>query len=99
MSPNIWSAENSADANSPAAMWNCPGLSTAADALFDGGGVADQAIVYVNYNYHASSFMWLALPERSEQRIEETGYNSSGNWGMLDYYCGVSVDIRKYCEF
>lgn len=81
---NIWSAANSSDAKLPVAMWSYPAESTAADALFDGGGMADKGVVFVNYNYRAGSFGWLAHPELSAERYAETGVNSSGNWGMLD---------------
>lgn len=81
---NIWSAANSSDAKLPVVMWSYPALSTAADALFDGGGMADKGVVFVNYNYRTGSFGWLATPELSEERYAETGVNSSGNYGMLD---------------
>jgi carboxylesterase 2 len=96
---NIWSAANSTDAKLPVAMWSYPAASTAADALFDGGGMADQGIVYVNYNYRASSFGWLALPELSEARYEETGHNSSGNWAMLDQFAALKWIYENIADF
>ncbi|CZR53564.1 probable para-nitrobenzyl esterase [Phialocephala subalpina] len=96
---NIWSAANSTDAKLPVVMWSYPAASTAADALFDGGGMANKGVVYVNYNYRTGSFGWLALPELSEERYAETGYNSSGNWGMLDQFAAlkwIHVNIEAF---
>ncbi|GCB24545.1 fumonisin B1 esterase [Aspergillus awamori] len=86
---NIWSPANSTDAKLPVVMWSYPALSTAADALFDGGGMADQGIVFVNYNYRTGSFGWMAHPELSEEFYKVTGSNSSGNWGMLDQFAAL----------
>lgn len=83
---NIWSAANSTDAKLPVVMWSYPAYSTAADSLFDGGGMADKGVVYVNYNYRTGSLGWLAHPELSSEFEAVTGHNSSGNWGMLDQF-------------
>ncbi|OJZ79607.1 hypothetical protein ASPFODRAFT_557679 [Aspergillus luchuensis CBS 106.47] len=83
---NIWSAANSTDAKLPVVMWSYPAYSTAADSLFDGGGMADKGVVYVNYNYRTGSLGWLAHPELSAEFEAATGHNSSGNWGMLDQF-------------
>ncbi|XHF97785.1 hypothetical protein AWENTII_001366 [Aspergillus wentii] len=64
-------------------------MSTAADALFDGGGMADKGVVYVNYNYRTGSLDWLAHPELNEEFAAVTGSNSSGNWGMLDQFAAL----------
>ncbi|OJJ43504.1 hypothetical protein ASPZODRAFT_102847 [Penicilliopsis zonata CBS 506.65] len=86
---NIWSAANSTDAKLPVVMWSYPAESTAADPLFDGGGMADKGIVFVNYNYRTGAFGWLAHPELSEEFYQVTGSNSSGNWAMLDQFAAL----------
>lgn len=86
---NIWSPASSTDTKLPVVMWSYPAESTAADALFDGGGMADKGIVFVNYNYRTGSFGWLAHPELSEEFEKVTGSNSSGNWGMLDQFAAL----------
>ncbi|KAJ4391040.1 hypothetical protein N0V93_004653 [Gnomoniopsis smithogilvyi] len=96
---NIWSAANSSDAKLPVVMWSYPALSTAADALFDGGGMADKGVVFVNYNYRTGSFGWLATPELSAERYAETGVNSSGNWGMLDQQAALKWIKRNIAAF
>ncbi|KAL5001389.1 Alpha/Beta hydrolase protein [Aspergillus recurvatus] len=64
---NIWSTANSSDAKLPVVMWSYPALSTAADNLFNGAGMADKGIVYVNYNYRMGAFGWLSHPKLSEE--------------------------------
>ncbi|CAG8071514.1 unnamed protein product [Penicillium nalgiovense] len=83
---NIWSGAKSPKAKLPVVMWSYPAYSTAADDLFDGGGMADKGVVYVNYNYRTGALGWLAHPELSEEVQASTGHNSSGNWGMLDQF-------------
>ncbi|KAH8199168.1 hypothetical protein TruAng_006637 [Truncatella angustata] len=90
LSLNIWSAANSTDAKLPVVMWSYPAESTAADPLFDGAGMADKGVVFVNYNYRTGSFGWLAHPELSEEMYEQYGTNSSGNWGMLDQFAALN---------
>lgn len=70
-------------------MWSYPAESTARDALFDGGGMADKGVVFVNYNYRTGSFGWLATPELSAENLATVGHNSSGNWGMLDQFAAL----------
>ncbi|RLN91852.1 hypothetical protein BBJ28_00015959 [Nothophytophthora sp. Chile5] len=76
---NIWSAAESVDAKLPVVIWSTPAISTARDALFDGGGMATQNVVYVNYNRRDGVFGYLAHPELSEEMLTEVGVNASGN--------------------
>ncbi|OJJ42325.1 hypothetical protein ASPZODRAFT_137346 [Penicilliopsis zonata CBS 506.65] len=84
---NIWSAANSTDAKLPVVMWSYPAQSTAADALFDGGGMADKGVVFVSYNYRTGSFGWLAHPELRADYPD--GKNASGNWAMFDQFAAL----------
>lgn len=70
-------------------MWSYPAGSTGRDPLFDGGGMADKGVVFVNYNYRTGSFGWLATPELSAENVAAIGHNSSGNWGMLDQFAAL----------
>ncbi|KAJ5856200.1 carboxylesterase [Penicillium soppii] len=96
---NIWSAANSTNAKLPVVMWSYPAGSTAADSLFDGGGIADKGIVYVNYNYRTGSFGWLATPELSAEFAKESGSTSSGNWGVLDQIAAVKWIHKNIAAF
>ncbi|KAL5342274.1 alpha/beta-hydrolase [Aspergillus crustosus] len=55
---NIWSPATSTDAKLPVVMWSYPAGSTGADALFDGGGMADQELTEEFDNGHNSSGNW-----------------------------------------
>ncbi|KAJ5992522.1 alpha/beta-hydrolase [Penicillium sp. IBT 35674x] len=96
---NIWSPAKSTGAKLPVVMWSYPAESTAADALFDGGGMADKGIVFVNYNYRTGSFGWLGHPELNEEVYKATGHNSSGNWGMLDQMEAVKWIHENIADF
>lgn len=96
---NIWSAANSTKAKLPVVMWSYPAESTARDPLFNGGGMADKDVVFVNYNYRTGSFGWLSSTELSEEMIEATGHNSSGNWGMLDQFAALKWIHANIADF
>ncbi|KAK3938731.1 putative carboxylesterase protein [Diplogelasinospora grovesii] len=85
---NIWSAANSTTDKLPVILWSHPAGGSSADALFDGGGMAAQNVVFVNYNYRDGVFGWLATPELSAEMGAANG-NSSGNWGMLDQFAAL----------
>ncbi|KAI5244808.1 hypothetical protein E4T42_07028 [Aureobasidium subglaciale] len=86
---NIWTSATSTKQKRPVVMWSYPAYSTAADSLFDGSGMADAGIVYVNYNYRTGALGWLAHPELSQERVDTVGFNSSGNYGMLDQFAAL----------
>ena len=81
---NIWSPAISTDARLPVAIWQYPAGGSAADSTFDGAGMADKGIVFVNFNRRESVYAWLAHPWLSAEMGEDYGTNSSGNWAMLD---------------
>lgn len=51
--------------------------------------MADKGIVFVNYNHRDGPGGWLVTPELSEERYQETGVNTSGNYGMLDQFAAL----------
>lgn len=89
---NIWSAANSSAEKLPVVMWSYPAQSTAADALFNGGGMADKGVVFVSYNYRMGSFGWLAHPDLREEYTRPDGskVNASGNWAMFDQFAALN---------
>jgi carboxylesterase 2 len=56
---------------------------------FDGGGMADKDIVFVNYNYRTGSFGWMGHPQLSAEMLALTGRNVSGNWGVYDQFAAL----------
>lgn len=86
---NVWSAANSSNAKLPVVMWSYPAGGSNADPRFDGAGMADKGIVFVNYNYRTGPSGWLVSPELTQENLATIGVNSSGNWGMLDQFAAV----------
>lgn len=86
---NVWSAANSTDDKLPVVMWSYPAGGSNADPRFDGGGIADKGVVFVNYNYRDGPTGWMVTPELSAERFAETGVNSSGNYAILDQVAAV----------
>ncbi|KAH7020398.1 Alpha/Beta hydrolase protein [Ilyonectria destructans] len=99
LSLNIWSAANSTDAKLPVVMWSYPAMSSARDALFDGGGIADKGVVFVNYNYRNGIFGWLAHPWLSAEMNQTHGTNSSGNWAILDQNAALNWIVENIEAF
>ncbi|RLN47880.1 hypothetical protein BBJ28_00003329 [Nothophytophthora sp. Chile5] len=91
---NIWSAAASVDAKLPVMIWSTPAISTARDAFLDGGGMAAQNVVYVNYNRRDGVFGFVAHPELSGEMLTEVGVHASGNWGILDQFAALQSGIR-----
>ncbi|KAL1606445.1 hypothetical protein SLS60_003849 [Paraconiothyrium brasiliense] len=81
---NIWSAANSTNDKLPVVMWSYPAGGSNADPRFDGAGMADKGVVFVNYNYRTGATGWLVTPELTEENLATIGVNSSGNYGLLD---------------
>ncbi|KAI5927199.1 Alpha/Beta hydrolase protein [Camillea tinctor] len=86
---NVWSAANSSDDKLPVVMWSYPAGGSNADPRFDGAGMADKGIVFVNYNYRTGPTGWLVSPELTQENLASINVNSSGNWGMLDQFAAV----------
>ncbi|KAH7142744.1 alpha/beta-hydrolase [Dactylonectria estremocensis] len=62
---------------------------------YDGSGLADKDVIVVTLNYRLGAFGFLAHPELSN----ESGHNSSGNYGLLDQQFAlqwVQDNIRNF---
>jgi carboxylesterase 2 len=89
LSLNIWSPANSTDAKLPVMLWSTPAYSTARQELFDGGGMAGQGVVFVNYNRRDGIFGYLAHPQLGEEMLTDVGVNGSGSWAVLDQFAAL----------
>lgn len=96
---NIWSAANSTDAKLPVAIWQYPAGGSSSDSTFDGAGMADKGIVFVNFNRRESIYAWLAHPWLSAEMSENYGTNSSGNWAMLDQQAALKWVYENIAAF
>ncbi|KAH8646344.1 Alpha/Beta hydrolase protein [Xylariales sp. PMI_506] len=96
---NVWSAANSTDDKLPVVMWSYPAGGSNADPRFDGGGMADKGVVFVNYNYRTGPSGWLVSPELTQENLATIGVNSSGNWGMLDQFAALQWTRDNIASF
>lgn len=86
---NVWSAANSTSDKLPVVMWSYPSGGANSDPRFDGGGMADKGIVFVNYNYRDGPTGYLVNAELNAERLASAGVNSSGNYAQLDQYAAL----------
>ncbi|MEB8338262.1 carboxylesterase/lipase family protein [Streptomyces endophyticus] len=80
---NIWTGAPSQGERRPVLVWIYGGgfrEGTGAQPRYDGENLARQGLVVVTFNYRLGAFGFLATPELSE----ESGHDSSGNYGLLD---------------
>jgi len=80
---NVWTPAESADADLPVMIFFYGGAFTdggGAAPLYDGTALAERGAVVVTMNYRLGPFGFLAHPALTA----ESGYGSSGNYGILD---------------
>ena len=80
---NVWTPAEMPSDNLPVMVFFYGGAFTdggGAPPLYDGTALAERGAVVVTMNYRLGSFGFLAHPELTA----ESGYNSSGNYGILD---------------
>jgi carboxylesterase 2 len=81
---NIWAPANATSTSKlPVYVWIYGGrfeLGSGSVPAYDGSHLASKDIIVVNFNYRMGPFGFLAHPDLSE----ESGHNSSGNYGLLD---------------
>ncbi|KAH6884887.1 carboxylesterase [Thelonectria olida] len=92
---NIWTLANSTSEKRPVMIWSYPAGANNAWAMFDGGAMALQDVVVVNYNYRTGPYGWLALPEL----WEESGNVTTGNYGMLDQVAALKWVHANIADF
>ncbi|GME65232.1 carboxylesterase [Neofusicoccum parvum] len=95
LSVNIWTPATSSNASLPVLVWNYGSWETSAEPLYDGGGLATKDVVVVTYNYRDSAFGFLAHPTLNE----ESGHNSSGNYGILDFITALEWVQKNIANF
>ncbi|KAF2667465.1 alpha/beta-hydrolase [Microthyrium microscopicum] len=96
---NIWTAGSSITAKLPVVLWSYPDGASASQPRFDGAKMASRGLVFVNYNYRAAAFAYLVHPELHEERLRESGHNSSGNYRMLDQYAALKWVHENIANF
>ncbi|MGB3775618.1 MAG: carboxylesterase family protein, partial [Leeuwenhoekiella sp.] len=80
---NVWSPADASEEKLPVLFYIHGGGFSAGDGSelrYDGGSMAQKGMVVVTINYRLNIFGFLSHPELSA----ESGYNASGNYGLLD---------------
>ena len=80
---NVWTPAKSASDRLPVMVWiHGAGLTggSGSEPRYDGEELAKKGAVVITINYRLGPFGWLAHPDLSK----ESGYNGSGNYGMMD---------------
>jgi para-nitrobenzyl esterase len=86
---NIWTPASSAKKKLPVLVWIYGGGFTSGSGacpIYDGEDLAQEGIVYVNFNYRVGIFGFLAHPELTA----ESGSSSSGNYGLMDQIAALN---------
>ncbi|OJJ33562.1 hypothetical protein ASPWEDRAFT_174964 [Aspergillus wentii DTO 134E9] len=95
LSVNIWTPANSSSDRLPVMVWNYGSGETSAEAIYNGGGLATKDVVVVSYNYRDAAFGFLAHPTLNK----ESGHNSSGNYGILDFITALQWVQKNIAHF
>jgi len=80
---NVWAPADAQEGKLPVLFYIHGGGFSAGDGSelrYDGASMAQKGMVVVTINYRLNIFGFMALPELSA----ESGYNGSGNYGLLD---------------
>lgn len=95
LSVNIWTPAKSSNERLPVMVWNYGSGETSAEGLYDGGGLATKGVIVMSYNYRDGAFGFLAHPALNK----ESGHNSSGNYGILDFITVLQWVQRNIANF
>jgi para-nitrobenzyl esterase len=95
---NIWTGAKSSDERRPVMVYIHGGSFTSGSGSmdwYDGETMANKGIVYVTVNYRLSVLGFMAHPELTK----ESGYNASGNYGILDLIAALKWVKNNIAEF
>ena len=95
---SIWTPAKSSGQNLPVMVWIPGGGFTQESAsmpLYWGDALVTRGVIVVTINYRVGLLGWLAHPELSR----ESGYHSSGNYGLLDQIAALGWIKRNIAAF
>jgi para-nitrobenzyl esterase len=95
---NVWTPATSASQSLPVMLWIHGGSNlngAGSQPEFDGSRLAGKGVVVVTINYRLDVFGFLAHPELTN----ESGTNSSGNYGLLDQIAALKWVQRNIRAF
>jgi len=96
---NIWAPANATSADHlPVVVYIYGGafyVGSASMPLYAGDEIAKKGVIYVAANYRVGVMGFMAHPEATK----ESGYNASGNWGLLDQIAALKWVKRNIAAF
>ncbi len=95
---NVWTGAKSSKDKRPVIVWIYGGgfaSGGSAVPIYDGEAMAKKGIVFVSINYRVGIFGFFAHPELTK----ESGYNASGNYGILDQIAGLNWVKKNIAAF
>ncbi|PYI28843.1 alpha/beta-hydrolase [Aspergillus indologenus CBS 114.80] len=93
LSLNLWTNAGTADAKLPVMVWNQGSDETSDNPWYYGGGMALKDVILITFNRRDDAFGYLAHPELNAEGLRTTGYNTSGNYGVLD-----QLEVLKWVQ-
>jgi len=95
---NIWTSSTSSNKKLPVLVWIYGGGFVSGGTnvpIYDGEAMAKKGIVFVSINYRVGIFGFFAHPELTK----ESGYNASGNYGILDQIAALKWVQKNITAF
>lgn len=95
---NVWKPAKIATKKLPVLVWIYGGGFNSGGTdikLYDGEATAKRGVIFVSANYRVGVFGGFAHPELSK----ESGYNASGNYGLLDQIAALKWVQRNIASF
>lgn len=95
---NVWTAAASPKAHLPVMVWIYGGgfvAGSASEPRQDGEKLAQKGVVVVSFNYRLGVFGFFT----SAELAQESGHNSSGNYGLLDQVAALEWVHRNIAAF
>ena len=95
---NVWTGAKKANDKRAVIVWIYGGGFSSGGsgvAIYDGEAMAKKGIVFVSINYRVGVFGFLAHPELTK----ESGYNASGNYGLLDQIAALKWVQKNIAAF
>jgi para-nitrobenzyl esterase len=95
---NVWTGAKSGKEKRPVLVWIYGGgfnSGGSAVPIYDGEAIAKRGIVFVSFNYRVGIFGFFAHPELTK----ESGYNASGNYGLLDQIAALRWVQKNIAAF
>ena len=99
LSLNIWTNAVTANASLPVLVWNQGSDETSNNTWWYGGGMALKDIIVITFNRRDDAFGYLAHPDLNAEGFALTGYNTSGNYGILDHLAVLKWVQKNIANF